>query len=473
MSLDKYDITIGLEIHAELNTATKVFCGCKNEFGSTPNTNCCPVCVGMPGALPVLNKSAIEKTITAGLAMGCEINDVAIFERKNYFYPDLSKAYQISQLVKPICIGGGITLKNGIFRRLNRIHLEEDAGKLTHNPKSKTTYVDYNRGGVPLIEIVTEPDFTSSEEVIEFLEQVRERLTFAGVAECKMEEGGMRCDVNLSLKPKGSTTLGNRTETKNLNSLKSVALAIEYEAELQAELLDAGKTIKVETRRWNDELGETYSMRSKEESQDYRYFADPDLYAVKIKREEVENIRNKMPALAYQIKDIMINDFALPEYDAQVLTRDKNIAHFFLDCQKQYNNPKKISNWIMVDLMKIMKENDGNIIPVSTKDFVTIIKLTEDGVINKTLGIKLLEKVIETNSEPMILAKEMGMLETVDENLIIEILTNLKNTNEKLCADYKADSSKVIKFIIGQVMKATKGKAKSDVVEALADKIFG
>ena len=271
MSRSDYDIVIGLEIHAELNTNTKIFCGCPNKFGVSPNTNCCPVCVGMPGALPVPNKKAVELTIKAGLSVGSIINDMAVFERKNYFYPDLSKAYQISQLVKPICLGGGITLDSGKFIRLNRIHLEEDAGKLIHS--FDETEIDYNRGGVPLIESVTEPDISSAEEALEFLTKLRNRFVFSDVAKCRMEQGGMRCDVNLSVKPKGSSVFGTRTEMKNLNSFKAVARAIEYESNRQMDALDRGEVILQETRKWDDERGISFSLRTKTDSQDYRYFS--------------------------------------------------------------------------------------------------------------------------------------------------------------------------------------------------------
>ena len=277
--MQDYDIVIGLEVHAELKTKSKVFCSCKNQFGSLPNTNCCPVCVGLPGALPILNKKAVELVIKAGLSIDSEINNLAVFERKNYFYPDLAKAYQISQLVRPICVGGYIDLKERRVR-VNRIHLEEDAGKLIHSTQAIGTLIDYNRGGVPLMELVTEPDITSADEAVEFLTKLRQRYIFADVADCKMEQGGMRCDVNISVKPKGSTVLGERTEMKNLNSFKSVHRAITYEANRQIEILRNGGKISQETRKWDDNHGKSISMRKKETSQDYRYFPDPDMLAV-------------------------------------------------------------------------------------------------------------------------------------------------------------------------------------------------
>ena len=478
--LDKYDITIGLEIHAELNTATKAFCGCANDFGSVPNTNCCPVCLAMPGALPVLNRMAVEKTIAAGISMGCEINELGIFERKHYFYPDLSKAYQISQLVRPICLGGGIKLKSDKFIRLNRIHLEEDAGKLLHNAVSQTSLVDYNRGGVPLIEIVTEPDISSIAEAIEFLEEVRSRLVFAGVADCRMEQGGMRCDVNLSLKPKGATKLGNRAEMKNLNSFKMVGRAIEYEAKRQAEILDGGGKISPETRKWDESKGKTLPMRSKGDFQEYCYIPDPDIYPVRITREDVEKIRVKMPTLAHELRERLVTEFGLPEYDADVITKTRDRAKFYLDCVAHYNEPKQISNWLMVDLLNRMNDLDLEDFPIAPKDFCDIIKMTQDKIVTKLVGLQILDEVIrlslssewKAGSSVSELAKKMGLLVTVTDEQIIGILDGLRKEKPNLPVDYLANKQKVLPFIIGQVMKQTQGRAKSDIVEALIERTF-
>ena len=327
--IDGYDIVIGLEIHAELKTKTKVFCSCKNEFGAQPNTNTCPVCTGMPGALPILNKRAVELAIKAGLSFGCDISRYSVFERKNYFYPDLSKAYQISQLVYPLCVGGKVELDSGKTIRLNRIHLEEDAGKLTHISKAVGTLVDYNRGGTPLIEMVTEPDFSSAEEVVEFLKKVRENLVFENIANCYMEEGGMRCDVNLSLKKKGTSELGIRTEMKNLNSFKSVQRAIEYEAKRQAEVLSGGGVVIQETRKWNDDKGKSTSMRTKEQAQDYRYFPDPDILALNISDEDIERVKDEMVMLPAKRREVYQEEYGLPLYDAQILTSSKYISDYF------------------------------------------------------------------------------------------------------------------------------------------------
>ncbi len=467
-----YDVVIGLEIHAELKTNTKVFCNCKNEFGAKPNENTCPVCTGMPGALPIINKKAVELCIKAGLCFGCQIADYAVMERKNYFYPDLSKAYQISQMVHPLCIGGGITLSNGKHARLNRIHLEEDAGKLNHISKSVGTLVDYNRGGTPLIEIVTEPDFSSAEEVDEFLKRVREALVFADIADCKMEEGGMRCDVNLSLKEKGSAVFGTRTEMKNLNSFKSVARAIEYEIKRQTEVLNSGEKVIQETRKWDDAKGKNSAMRSKEEAQDYRYFPDPDILPMTIEKEAVEKIKLSMPLLPQERRTKYVEEYGLPEYDAQILTSSKYISDYFETCVNSFDAPKKISNWIMVDLLKLVKEQEEFVFPISEIDLVAIIKMVEEKTINKTVGVQLLEKVIETGENPKTLADKMGLLVKISDDQIIELLQKLKTENAKVVEDYKNAPEKVVGFIVGYVMKNTGGKANSLLVKELIAKVF-
>lgn len=454
MSKNDYEVVIGLEIHAELNTKTKIFCACQNKFGQAPNTNCCSVCTGMPGALPILNKEAVNLTIKAGLSCDCEINDYAVFERKNYFYPDLSKAYQISQLVKPICVGGHITLSSGKVIRLNRIHLEEDAGKLIHGLNE--TYIDYNRGGVPLIESVTEPDISSSDEAIEFLTKLRNRFIFSNVANCKMEQGGMRCDVNLSVRKKGNTEYGTRTEMKNLNSFKSVARAIEYEANRQIELIEKGEKIVQETRKWDDEKGKSFSMRSKEDSQDYRYFPDPDLLTVKIKRENVEKLRSELPLSQEKRIEKYTQQFGLPTKDTEVLVSSKVISDYFDDCVKILNEPKEISNWILTEILKL--EFTDNI-PVTSENLTNIIKLVLDKKISRSNAKILLEKVVETKKDVLVLAKEMDMLSTISQGSIESIIDKLILDNPKAVQDYEKTPDKVIQFFIGNTMKETKGKA--------------
>lgn len=470
--LDSFDVVIGLEIHAELNTNTKVFCSCKNEFGNDPNTNTCPVCTGMPGALPILNKRAVELAIKSGLSFGSKINNYSVFERKNYFYPDLSKAYQISQMVHPLCLSGGVKLDSGKFIRLNRIHLEEDAGKLTHISKAVGTFVDYNRGGTPLIEMVTEPDISSAEEAVDFLKKVRETLVFEGIANCKMEEGGMRCDVNLSLKKKDSPVYGTRTEMKNLNSFKSVQRAIEYEAKRQAELLVSGGIVIQETRKWDDDKGKSSSMRSKEHAQDYRYFPDPDLLPISINYDDISRIKDEMVMLPADRRQMYVEQFGIPEYDAQILTTSKYISDYYETCVKLYNNPKKLSNWIMVDLLKMVKDQEEFVFPVTEEQLVTIVKMVEDKLINKTIALDLMDKVIATQKDPMALAKEMNLLVVISDEEIMNLLKKLKAENPKVQEDFKVEPEKVTKFIIGYVMKNTGGKANTTKVMAFIPKVF-
>lgn len=467
----EFDVVIGLEIHAELKTKTKIFCSCKNEFGAKPNTNTCPICTGMPGALPIINKRAVELCIKAGLCFGSKINNHAEMERKNYFYPDLSKAYQISQLVHPICIGGKVTLDNGKEMMLNRIHLEEDAGKLIHISKAEGTLIDYNRGGTPLIEIVTEPVFQSAEEVDEFLKKVRETLIFADVADCKMEQGGMRCDVNLSLKPKGSNVLGTRTEMKNLNSFKSVSRAICYEIERQKEVLSHGGVVYQETRKWDDALGENFTMRSKEEAQDYRYFPDPDILPFDISVEDKQRIVNEIPVLPQERRRKYVSEYGISKIDSEHLTDSKYVSDYFEKCISYFNSPKKISNWILTDLFRMVKESESFVFPISEKDLSTIIKMTEEGKITKTNGLVLMEKVIETKKEPEILAKELNLISSISESDIVKILEKFKAENPKAVEDFKKDP-KVMSFIIGYVMKNTQGKANGTIVRDLISKMF-
>ena len=463
-----WDVVIGLEVHAELNTNSKVFCSCKNEYGSAPNTNCCPVCIGLPGALPVLNKQAVKYTIKAGLALGCNINDIAIMERKNYFYPDLSKAYQISQLVKPICLNGGIKLSNGKFVRLNRIHLEEDAGKLIHN-ENIGSLIDYNRGGVPLIEIVTEPDISSADEAVEFVTKLRNTLIYTGVAQCKMEEGGMRCDVNLSVKPKGSETFGTRTEMKNLNSFKMIERAIKVETERQIDLIEGGDKVVQETRRWDDVNEETVAMRSKETSQDYRYFPDPDILAVTISRQDVEDIRKTLPLLPEQLKDKFVNEYNLPEYDADVIIKDKEISTFYLKCVELLNEPKQISNWLMTNVLAKLKDDT---LQISPKQLTDIISLVLSRKISKQNGVELFELIWGTTDDALKIATNKKMINDMSADELYKIIDDILVNNPQVIPQYKTEPDKILNFLTGQTMRQTKGKADSKLVrEYLINKL--
>ncbi len=460
----EYDIVIGLEVHAELKTESKVFCSCKNQFGAEPNTNCCPVCIGLPGALPVLNKKAVELVIKAGLTIDSQINNIAVFERKNYFYPDLSKAYQISQLVKPICVGGHLDLQNKSVK-INRIHLEEDAGKLTHQSENIGTLIDYNRGGVPLMELVTEPNINSADEAVEFLTKLRERLIFADIAECKMEQGGMRCDVNISIKPKGSNILGNRTEMKNLNSFKSVHRAIEYEVKRQIEAKEQGKEIIQETRKWDDEAGISYTMRKKETSQDYRYFPDPDLLAIEISDEEVEAIRKTLPLLPEQLKEKYVNEYKLTEYDANIITKDKYLISYFEEVCAHYNNPKTVANWILTEILSKIKDEDEPIIKISPLKLAEILSLIENGKITRTIAKEIFTKVWENDSDVDKLAKELGG--EINEDYLCNLIDKIITSNPKAVADYRTSDTpeKQLKWFVGQIMKETKGKANAKLAE--------
>ena len=463
-----WDVVIGLEVHAELNTNSKVFCSCKNEYGSAPNTNCCPVCIGLPGALPVLNKQAVKYTIKAGLALGCNINDIAIMERKNYFYPDLSKAYQISQLVKPICLNGGIKLSNGKFVRLNRIHLEEDAGKLIHN-ENIGSLIDYNRGGVPLIEIVTEPDISSADEAVEFVTKLRNTLIYTGVAQCKMEEGGMRCDVNLSIKPKGSKTFGTRTEMKNLNSFKMIERAIKVETERQIDLIESGGKVVQETRRWDDVNEETVAMRSKETSQDYRYVPDPDILAVTISRQDVEDIRKTLPLLPEQLKDKFVNEYNLPEYDADVIIKDKEISTFYLKCVELLNEPKQISNWLMTNVLAKLKDDT---LQISPKQLTDIISLVLSRKISKQNGVELFELIWGTTDDALKIATNKKMINDMSADELYKIIDEILVNNPQVIPQYKTEPDKILNFLTGQTMRQTKGKADSKLVrEYLINKL--
>lgn len=459
-----YEVTIGLEVHAELKTNTKCFCSCKNEFGGEPNTHCCPVCVGMPGALPVINKKAVELTIKAGLCMGCDINDIAVFERKNYFYPDLSKAYQISQLVRPICLHGGVKLDSGKFIRLNRIHLEEDAGKLVHKSETVGTLIDYNRGGVPLIEMVSEPDMSSPEEALEFLGKLRENLIYADIAECKMQEGGMRCDVNVSIREKGQKEYGTKVEMKNINSFKAVERAIKFEVERQKDILENGGTVRQETRRWDDVLGESSSMRSKEDSKDYRYFPDPDILAIEIPRENVEKIRKELPLLPAERKEKYIGEFGLSLYDTNLLLSEKVYSNFFDECVKLYNKPKSIVNWIQSQVLSLIKDEEEKEIKISASNLTKIIEMLEKKEISQQDSRTLFAKCWDEDIDAKEFAKSSGMLSTLSENELEKIMDEVISENPKACEDFKTTPDKVMPFFIGQVMKKTKGKANSEVV---------
>lgn len=468
----QYDVVIGLEVHAELNTKTKCFCSCKNQYGQSPNSNCCPVCVGLPGALPVLNGEAVKKTIKAGLAMGFEINKTAIFERKNYFYPDLPKAYQISQLEKPICINGSLRIFDKDIP-INRIHLEEDAGKLIH--QGNISMIDYNRGGVPLIELVTdalkEPHIESADEAIEFLTKLRQIYIYAGVAECELEKGQMRADVNISLKPKGSAEYGVKVEMKNIMGFKSVYRAINYEINRQKEILDDGGTILQETRKWDDEKGESFTLRTKENSEDYRYFPDPDLIAIHISDEDIEEIKKSLSPLPDQLKEIYTSRYGLSEYDADVILADKKISDFYNQCVALYPQPKTIANWITTEILARIKNNED--IAISGENLIWIIKTVDEKKLQRNNAKELLSIIWGTDLDAQSEAKSRGLLSDLDQSVILGILDRVLKEKAEVVEQYKREKDpKILNFLVGQVMKASLGKANAqEIMQILREKL--
>ncbi len=469
-----YITTIGLEIHCELKTATKIFCGCPNVFGGEPNTHCCPVCSGFPGVLPVLNKTAVEYTVRAGLALGCRINEFSKWDRKNYFYPDLPKAWQTSQYDLPLCGAGNVEYEvNGETRsvRINRIHLEEDAGKLVH--EGNATMVDYNRCGVPLMEIVTEPDLHSAEEVVAFLEELRSRLKYTGVSDVKMQEGSLRCDVNLSVAPAGR--LGTRTETKNLNSFRSVARSIAFEAARQIEVLSAGGTVEQETRRWDDAAGEGYPMRSKENAHDYRYFPEPDLMPVVMTAETVARIRADVPMLGRERAKKYVGEYGLPEYDAKILTADRDIADLFDGAVALGAAPKKASNYIMSEILRKGKTegSDDVTVGVTPRQLAEILSLVDEGSVSLAATRAVLDRIWLTDEPPAAAVEALGLKQNNDTAEIEAVLRSVIEANPKVVADYKAGNAKVTAFFVGQVMKAMKGKANPKIINELLPKLIG
>ena len=400
-----YETVIGLEVHVELATKTKIFCGCSTAFGGAPNTHTCPVCTGMPGSLPVLNKAVVEKAVAVGLATNCTITQNCKFDRKNYFYPDNPQNYQISQLYYPICRNGKVEIEvdgNKKYVRIHEIHMEEDAGKLVHDPYTDSSLVDYNRSGVPLIEIVSEPDMRSAEEVIAYLEKLRLIIQYLGASDCKLNEGSMRADVNLSVREVGAEKFGTRTEMKNLNSFKAIARAIENEKERQIDLIESGEKVIQETRRWDDTKEYSYAMRSKEDAQDYRYFPDPDLVPVMISDEWMEKIRSRQPELRDEKRIRYKEEYDIPDYDIDILTNSKKLADIFEEAIALGAAPKKVSNWLMVETMRLMKEAsiDADDLKFSAKNLAAIIKMVDDKVINGTVAKEVFEKVFAEDIDP-------------------------------------------------------------------------
>ncbi len=465
-----YEITIGLEIHCELKTQTKLFCSCKNEFGSAPNANTCEICMAYPGTLPVMNEKAVESIVKAGIAMNCEIAKFSKWDRKNYFYPDLPKAWQNSQYDLPIVGKGVVEYElNGQKKqvRINRIHLEEDAGKLIH--ENGVTKVDYNRGGVPLMEIVTEPDLHSADEVVAFLTELRSIIVYTGVSEAKMQEGTLRCDVNLSLSKAGSGKLGTRTETKNLNSFSSARRSIIWETNRQREILESGGAVVQETRRWDDNKNEGYSMRSKENANDYMYFPDPDLLPVVMTNEDIAKIKATIPELKKAKKERYTSVLGLPAYDAEILTADKHVADLFDGTVKLFNNPKKVSNYIMSEIMRKGKtDGEGDItVGVSAQQLAALLKLVEDNVVSLAATKDVLDKIWLSDVGPEKAVDELNLRQNNDTCEIEAAVKAVIEANPKVVAEFRGGNEKTMAFFVGQVMKATKGKSNPKVVNEI------
>ncbi|SDP76578.1 aspartyl/glutamyl-tRNA(Asn/Gln) amidotransferase subunit B [Eubacterium maltosivorans] len=467
----EYDIVIGMEIHAELATKSKIFCSCSTKFGADENTHACPVCLGMPGVLPVLNEKVVEYATRAGLALNCHIANFSKMDRKNYFYPDLPKAYQTSQFDLPICTGGVVDIEVEGEKKeigITRIHIEEDAGKLLHE-SADGTLVDVNRCGVPLIEIVTEPDIRGAEEARVFAEKIRNILEYVGVSDCKMEEGSIRFDVNLSVKEKGSDVLGTRTEMKNLNSFRALVRAVQYESKRQIIELKKGHRIIQETRKWDDVKGVSSSMRSKEEAHDYRYFPEPDLVPIVITDETIEQIKSELPELPEAKRARYVAEYKLPDYDAGVLTASKVTAKFFEETVALYDEPKQISNWLMVDIPAMLKEKELSMenIPFTPAQLAELLKLIKDGTISGTIGKKVLMKMFEEDKNPKAIVEENNWAQMSDTSELEGIIAQIIEDNPKSIEDIGAGNQKAYGFLTGQVMKATKGQANPQVANKI------
>lgn len=469
---EDYEVIIGLEVHAELATKSKIYCGCSTEFGSDPNTHVCPICTGMPGVLPVLNEKVVEYAVKMGLATNCKIARFSKQDRKNYFYPDLPKAYQTSQYDLPLCYEGHVDFMVGGTPKtvgITRIHIEEDAGKLIHDPYTGDTLVDLNRCGVPLIEIVSEPDIRSKEEAIEYMQTLKSTLEYLEICDCKMQEGSLRCDVNLSVRKKGETKFGTRTETKNLNSFKAIGRSIDFEIDRQIKELENGGTIYQETRRWDDDKGIGYAMRTKEDAHDYRYFPEPDLAPIVLSDEYIDTLKASLPEMPNVRRDRYINELGLPEYDATQITNSKYMAEFFDKAVVKCGNAKLVSNWIMSDLSRKLNESDMEIteIKFTAENLGELIELIDKGTISSAIAKKVFEFMYDTGDAPAKIVEEKGLVQITDEGAIKGIVVSVINENEQSVQDFLNGKDKAVGFIVGQVMKASRGKANPGVVNKL------
>ena len=473
----QYETVIGLEVHVELATKTKIFCSCSTAFGGAPNTHTCPVCTGMPGSLPVLNKQVVEYAVAVGLATNCTITQYCKFDRKNYFYPDNPQNYQISQLYLPICRNGSVEIETAGGKKsigIHEIHMEEDAGKLVHDEWEDCSIVDYNRSGVPLIEIVSEPDMRSADEVIAYLEKLRMTIQYLGASDCKLNEGSMRADVNLSVREVGASEFGTRTEMKNLNSFKAIARAIEGERARQIELLEDGKKVVQETRRWDDNKEYSYAMRSKEDAQDYRYFPDPDLTPIVISDEWIQKIKDSEPEFQEQKAARYEKEFDIPAYDISILTASKKMADLFEQTVSLGANPKKASNWLMGETMRLLKEKEmePEDITFAPENLAKLIALADKGTINSTVAKEVFEVVFTENTDPEQYVKEHGLGTVSDEGALRETIEKIVEENPQSVADYQAGKKKAIGFLVGQTMKAMQGKANPGMVNQILTEIL-
>ena len=476
--MKQYETVIGLEVHVELATKTKIFCSCSTEFGGAPNTHTCPVCTGMPGSLPVLNKQVVEYAMAVGLATNCSITQNCKFDRKNYFYPDNPQNYQISQLYKPICTNGYVEIKGDDGEkkqvRIHEIHMEEDAGKLVHDDWNYCSLVDLNRSGVPLIEIVSEPDMRSSDEVIAYLEKLRLIIQYLGASDCKLNEGSMRADVNLSVREYGAKEFGTRTEMKNLNSFKAIARAIENERERQIDLIEAGEAVIQETRRWDDTKEYSYAMRSKEDAQDYRYFPDPDLVPIIISDEWMAEVKSKEPEFRDEKMARYISEFNLPEYDADIITLYKPLADLFEAAVQKGSAPKEASNWLMGETMRIVKDKgiEPDQVKLTGENFAKFLKLIENDVINKTVAKEVFEAIFDGGVNPEAYVEEHGLKMDNDTDGLKKIIEEVVANNPKAVADYQGGNKKAIGALVGQTMKATQGKANPQMINKILNEIL-
>ena len=472
MSVENYETVIGLEVHAELSTKTKIFCSCKTDFGAKPNTQICPICMALPGTLPVLNEKVVEYAVKAGLATNCSISKDSKNDRKNYFYPDLPKSYQISQFDKPLCNNGYVEIEDdeGNIKKIRilRIHIEEDAGKLNHNEFGAGSLVDLNRAGVPLIEIVSEPDMRSAGEAERYLKKLKSILEYIEVSDCKMQEGSLRADVNVSVHKKGEP-FGTRTEMKNMNSFKSILRAIEYERDRQIEEIEMGNAIEQETLRWDDVAGRTFSMRNKEDAQDYRYFPEPDLVGIKLSDEYIQNIKNNLPEMPESRKSRYMTELGLSEKDSNSIVVSKYLSDFFEKSGEICNNYKAVCNWLNSDIARILNEQElePEGIPFKEEDLAELVTLIDKGTISSSIAKKVLDEMFEEPRKPSKIIEEKGWIQISDEAQIKEVVKNILEKNEQSVLDYKAGKDRALGFLVGQAMKETKGKANPKMLNEM------